>query len=114
MTRELESQNSSLDRKCERLRDFVRKLTIKCEEWAEYADKQSKRIKEVKDRHGQTEQGSHSAVESTPRPLPSSQGDEVDHSQWSVERRMLDRVANLAGEEDLDALASELRNFGLK
>lgn len=110
--RELESQNVSLERKCERLRDYIRKLTFKCEEWAEYADKQSQRIQQAKSRQRENVQASNARVENTPRPTASS--DKVDESKWSVERRMLDRVANLAGEEDLDALASELQRFGLK
>lgn len=115
MTRQLESQNASLDWKCERLRDYIRKLTIKCEEWGEYADKQSKVIQKAKNRRQhveQEEQASYfTAAEDTPRAL---QLPRQERSQWSVERRMLDRVANLAEEEDLDALASELRHFGLK
>jgi len=115
MTRELESQNASLDRKCERLRDYIRKLTNKCEEWAEYAEKQSKVLGKVKDRqHASGEQeakASYLTASETPRPL---QQQSQDRSEWSVERRMLDRVANLVGEEHLDALASELRHFGFK
>ena len=113
VTHELESQNVSLERKCERLRDYIRKLTAKCEEWTEYADKQSKRIQQAKSRQREHVQASNAGVENTPRPLASS--DKVDEkSVEAVERRMLDRVATLAGEEDLDALASELQHFGLK
>jgi hemerythrin-like domain-containing protein len=107
----LESQNVSLERKCERLRDYIRKLTAKCDEWKEYADKQSKQIQKVKCRQQEHVASSNSGVENTARSLASN--DEVDEKSSSAERRMLDRVATLAGEEELDALALELQHFGL-
>lgn len=107
----LESQKVSLECKCERLRDYIRKLTAKCDEWKEYADKQSKQIQKVKCRQEEHVASSNSGVENTARSLASN--DEVDEKSSSAERRMLDRVATLAGEEDLDALALELQHFGL-
>ena len=115
VTRQLESKNASLDRKCERLRDYIRKLTNKCEEWANYADSQNQVLQKIKkngQRHANVEQSQpvHLAND-TPC---ASQQNQVERSQWSVERKMIDRVINLVGEDDLDELASELRNFGLK
>lgn len=120
MTRELEMQNASLDKKCQRLRDYIRKLTIKCEEWANYADAQSRMMDKVKENRRQSNGTETHASYSggtgnarTPRAVQADSTGLADTSHWSAERRMLDRVANLAQEEDLDALASELRNFGL-
>lgn len=116
VTRQLESQNASLDRKCNGLRDYIRKLTLKCEEWAEYAEKQSLVIQKVQ-RVQQEERRPYvssttQADTATPRTVvPEATSQE---HEWSVERRMLDRVANLAGEEDLNVLAAELLQFGLK
>lgn len=125
VARELESENTSLDRKCERLREYIRKLTHKCEEWADYADAQSKLIDKAKRNRRQVESvDSHSSpffttpANGAPRVLDENHSPRARYDQssqcWSAERRMLDRVANLAGEDDLDALASELRQFGLK
>lgn len=41
-TRHLQSKNATLDRKCERLRDYILRLTSKCEEWAVSYEEQSK------------------------------------------------------------------------
>lgn len=50
-TRQLQSKNASLDQKCERLRDYIRRLTSKCEEWATCYEEQSKLLTRV---HGQS------------------------------------------------------------
>lgn len=105
VARDLESQNLSLDRKCQRLRDYIRKLTMKCEEWAEYSEKQSEAIKKAKDRQqAGIETGAHTlscskTVAETPHGAAAQESSQ-DRSRWSVERRMLDRVANLAATLD--------------
>lgn len=38
-------RNESLERKCTRLRDYIAKLTKKCEEWSESCRKQSKELR---------------------------------------------------------------------
>lgn len=46
-TRQLQSKNATLERKCERLRDYIRRLTSKCEEWAVSYEEQSTLLKRL-------------------------------------------------------------------
>jgi peptidoglycan hydrolase CwlO-like protein len=52
---ELERENEVLERKCSRLREYIKKLTAKCEEWAESYDKQARILQRVQ---GQQQQRS--------------------------------------------------------
>jgi predicted RNase H-like nuclease (RuvC/YqgF family) len=55
-TRQLQSKNASLDRKCERLRDYIRRLTSKCEEWATCYEEQSQLLTRVDGERRQSKQ----------------------------------------------------------
>ena len=39
--------NDSLEKKCAKLRDYIRKLTLKCEEWEASYQRQSKAIEKL-------------------------------------------------------------------
>ena len=42
----LQTQNEALARKCTRLKEYIQKLTLKCDEWASSYDKQARVIQQ--------------------------------------------------------------------
>lgn len=48
----LEARNSSLEQRCAKLREYIRQLTTKCEEWSESYEAQSKLLKKLRGTKG--------------------------------------------------------------
>ena len=53
---ELQTENNTLTTKCNRLRDYIRKLTGKCDEWEEFHEKQANVLQKLKQANERTQQ----------------------------------------------------------
>ena len=112
----LRSKSDMLETKCSRLRDYVRKLTTKCEEWELSYEKQSKLLEKMQARNGKTRQKA-SELASRYRKLTGdlqhkSKIHYEDRAKWTAEKTSLQQVHEQL-EQELEVIAKELSNIDI-
>ncbi|KAG7353969.1 hypothetical protein IV203_003325 [Nitzschia inconspicua] len=107
----LNSIVESLEKKTSILRDYVRKLTVKCEEWEESYDKQSVAMEKLQLKNSKIREKAHLIAEKYKKLAGDVQQrkrmHQEDRTKWSSERSNLNHV-HLQLEQELEQIAREL------
>jgi chromosome segregation ATPase len=101
----------TLDKKCARLRDYIRKLTTKCEEWEDSYDRQARAVEKLQEKNAQIrDRASDIAIRY--RKLAGdakhrTKKHNEDLMKWTRERSNL-REVHTTLEQELEQIAKEL------
>jgi chromosome segregation ATPase len=109
--RSLKSTIQSLEQKTARLRDYVRKLTTKCEEWEESYEKQSRAIEKLQEKNARIRDKATDIADRYRKLAGEVQRKKrmyhEDRARWSNERSSLNHV-HMALEKELEQITKEL------
>jgi chromosome segregation ATPase len=101
----------SLEKKTTRLREYVRKLTTKCEEWEESYEKQTLAIEKLQEKNSRMREKALQIAEKYKRLAENVQRrkrmHKEDRAKWSSERTNLNHV-HVQLEQELEQIAKEL------
>jgi len=110
----LTTKNEALDRKCIRLREYIKKLTLKCEEWAESYQSQSASTEEARRDH----QEALHKISDLSRQVDAFESENIrcretserDEKAWEAERRRLE-INTRHLEDELEGMRSVMQNL---
>mmetsp|Transcript_58588 Transcript_58588/g.88367 ORF Transcript_58588/g.88367 Transcript_58588/m.88367 type:complete len:1469 (+) Transcript_58588:145-4551(+) len=109
--RTLLSKINSLETKCSRLRDFIKKLTLKCDEWEVSYEKQGQAMEKLQARDARTRERAAEIANRYQKLVSSlkrrTQHHKDDREKWTAERSHLHQVHTRL-EEELETIAREL------
>lgn len=101
----------ALEKKCARLRDYIRKLTIKCEEWEESYNRQARTVQKLQEKNARVrDKASDIAIRY--RKLAGDANHRTrkhyeDRIKWTQERSNL-RELHITLEHELEQITKEL------
>lgn len=100
-----------LENKCTRLRDYIRKLTTKCEEWEQSYDRQARTVEKLQEKNARIRDKA-SDIANRYRKLAgdakhSTKKHHEDRMKWTDERSNL-REVHMTLEQELELITKEL------
>ena len=105
------AKNHTLQRKCSRLRDYVRKLTSKCDEWETSFEQQSRVLEALQTQHSSDRERASSLAERYNKLASEvqrrSKMQSEERAKWGAERSSI-KLVHTQLEEELDDIAKEL------
>jgi chromosome segregation ATPase len=101
----------SLEKKCARLRDYIRKLTTKCEEWEQSYDRQARTVEKLQEKNARIRDKA-SDIANRYRKLAgdakhSAKKHHENRIKWTEERSNL-REVHMTLEQELELITKEL------
>ena len=102
--RSLKVANQSLQQKCARLREYIKKLTNKCSEWESSYDRQAKAIERLQDKNRRVVARYKELVD---QKREQKRVHQHHRAKWSEERSNLHTV-HMQLEDELNEIAREL------